>query len=268
MIPETWKPSLRAFFDTRADEVSRTPSLRELCFVAGREPRLWSDRELYQDMIDSIIELCAVDRSSSVLEVGCAAGFLALGVAPRVGTYQGVDLSAGTIRVARRLGLANAKFSVGDGNSLRFGAGTFDAALCYDVFTNFPDFSFGAPLIREMFRVVRPGGKVLIGSIPDRAVKPEFEKRVQQVLRDLDQRYGPVGPDPRREPAGPLTRFWQRIARTNNKQTSEPAILCYYFDRTDFIELARELGASVNVTDIHSKNPYASFRFNVVYNKP
>jgi ubiquinone/menaquinone biosynthesis C-methylase UbiE len=267
MIPDNWKPSLKSFFDTRAHEVGSPPTLRELCFIAGREPRLWSDQELYQDMIDSIIDLCAIDERSSVLEVGCAAGFLSLGVAPRVKQYHGVDLAVGALKVARRLRLPNAKFSVADGGSLQFRSNCFDAAFCYDVFTNFPDFSFGSPLIGEMFRVVRPGGKVVVGSVPDRAVQQQFEERVQIVMRELDARHGRAGPDPRRK-TSPLMRLRRRFAWTHQKESSQPAILCYYFDRVDFVELARKLGASVTVTDIHRKNPYCGFRFNVVYGKP
>jgi ubiquinone/menaquinone biosynthesis C-methylase UbiE len=262
---ETWQSSLRSFFNERATIVPRVASHRELCFIAGREPRLWSDPELYQDMIDSIVEHCALDSRSSILEVGCAAGFLALGVAPRVKRYVGIDLAAATIKVARRHRLPNATFHVGDGSSLQFRAGSFDAAFCYDVFTNLPDFRFGAPIIREMVRTVRSGGRVLIGSVPDRAVHREFEERAQQVVRELDERYGRSGTDPQARQPGPLARVWRGVSRLSGRSPPQPAIVCYSFDRSDFLELARELGASVTLTDIHAKNPYAGFRFNAIY---
>src|SRR5262245_15638650 len=110
MNRKSWKPSLTAFFDGRAKLVGPAPSNRELCFIAGREPRLWSDPELYQDMIDSIVEHCGINHQSSVLEIGCAAGFLSLGVAPRVKFYHGIDVAPATIRVARRHRLPHATF--------------------------------------------------------------------------------------------------------------------------------------------------------------
>jgi ubiquinone/menaquinone biosynthesis C-methylase UbiE len=262
-----WKPSLKAFFDDRASEVAAVPTLRELCFIAGRDPRLWSDGELYQDMIDSISGLCVIDRSSSILELGCAAGFIAKGIAPRVRKYHGVDIAPQTIKVARRLGLSNATFSVADGSSLEFRSDSFDAAFCYDVFTNFPDFADGAPLIREMFRVVRPGGKIVVGSIPDAAVREDFQARVKVVQGKLNERYGPVGPEPRRAPVGHVMQLWERLTQRRAAENVEPKIVCYYFDRRDFVALGADLSAAVTITDVHGKNPYSGFRFNVVYEK-
>jgi len=45
-------------------------------------------------------------------------------------------------------------------------------------------------------------------------------------------------------------------------------VLGYYFKRTDFVELGQQLGVQVEIHDIHPLNPYAGYRFNVVYAKP
>lgn len=267
MTDAAWKPSLQAFFETRAHTASKRPSVTELCFIAGREARLWSDSVVYDDLITSIVDQCAIDRSSSVLEVGCAAGFLARGIAPRAGRYHGVDLAPQAVRVARRLGLRNATFSVADGARLKFAGDRFDAAFCYDVFTNFPDFTVGAALICEMFRVVRPGARVLVGSIPDGATRARFEAKVAEVGRELDARYGPPQPLPS---IVPHLSWRDRVAGVLTRRTSDatPQITTYYFNRSDFEQLGRDLGVEAELVDIHRLHPYHGFRFNAIYRKP
>ena len=195
-----WKAAAQAFFAVRAKAVGADAAkLENLCYVSGRDPRLWSQPDIFEDMIASIVAAMDASADSRVLEVGCASGFLARGVAPRVGAYVGVDVAQPALDAAEQLGLANAAFLKGDGAALPFEDGAFDGAFCYDVFTNLPSIDDGIPIIREMLRVVRPGGKVLIGSIPDGAVERGYIDRVAQVGQELEERFGPPWPGP--EPA-------------------------------------------------------------------
>jgi len=244
-----WRHTLHAFFEARSASISSSPSLLELCYVSGRDARLWTQPELIEDLIASILEQTAASRASHVLEVGCAAGFLALALAPRVARYTGVDIAPSAISAARRLALPNAEFSVAGPGTLPFPDCHFDAAVCYDVFTNFPHIQDGARLVAEMIRVIRPGARALVGSIPDADRSEEYVTRVGQVTRELEQRFGPR-PGPVDEP---------EAARH---------VLGYYFKRTDFVELGQQLGVQVEIHDIHPLNPYAGYRFNVVYAKP
>lgn len=256
--PETgWKPSLQAFFDTRSQSIASTPTLADLCFIAGRDPRLWSDPQMCADLARSIVSACRVTPSSRVLEVGSAAGFLARLVAPEVLSYVGVDLSEDALQVARRLALPNASFQRADGQSLPFpdgASGGFDAVFCYDVYTNFPTFRDGAALIADMLRVAKPGAFVLVGSIPDAATEAEFVEVVPKVSARLEERYGPRPPSPHVDNA-PLP------------SGVEPAIGNFYFRKSDFIELGKELGAKVEIADIHPLNPYIGYRFNAIYRR-
>lgn len=234
----------------------------DLCFIAGRDPRLWRDEALFADMIDSIVAQTDIVDDASVLEVGCAAGFIASGLAPRVRRYTGVDLARDVLKIARRLGLPNATFKHAEGGRLPFRDNSFDAAFCYDVYTNFPTFADGAGLIQEMLRVVVPGGRVLVGSIPDAAAAELMAQRVQAVANTLAETQGPL---PARPDGGPARRRW--IDRLLGRQPIEPQIVCYDFDRRDFEAFGRELGVEVAIHDIHQRNPYFGCRFNAVYRK-
>jgi ubiquinone/menaquinone biosynthesis C-methylase UbiE len=261
MTSDGWKQALAAFFSERADQVDSAPTLRDLCYIAGRDPRLWTDHEIYHDLIASIVAALDVDFQSTVLEVGCASGFLARGIAPVVGAYTGIDVSQPALAVARRLHLPNATFRAADGSRLSVPDGAFDAALCYDVFTNFPTFAVGASIIREMLRVVKPGGRVLIGSIPDEATRDAYERRAAEVGAELTSRFGPPPPPP----VGKAT-LGKRV-RHLFRTPVEPQIVCYYFHRRDFETLGAQLGCAVEITDIHPRNPYTGYRFNVTYTR-
>ena len=163
--PPTWADQLQTFFETRARTVKgRRLSNAELCYVSAREPRLWSDERLYADLIDSIRDGLALEEDHRLLEVGCAAGFLARGLAGCVRRYVGADLAWATAAVARSLRLPGAAFVQADGACLPFADDTFDRVISYDVFTNIPDWKTAEAIVVDMVRVTRPGGRVMIGS--------------------------------------------------------------------------------------------------------
>jgi SAM-dependent methyltransferase len=96
----------------------------------------------------------------SVLDVGCGTGSLALTLAERGAPDQvaGIDVAAPYIAFARsRAGAAGIGFAVGDVCSLPYSDRRFAAALAQLSLNFVPD---AAQAVREMRRVVRPGGAV------------------------------------------------------------------------------------------------------------
>jgi SAM-dependent methyltransferase len=278
---QDWRQGLHAFFDMRGNTIEGVPSDEDLCYIAGRDPRMWMDPAMREDLTQSILSLAAMTSRSSVLEVGSAAGFLAQFIAPHVEKFTGVDLAEGPLKVARRLGLANATFQKAEGESLPFGDSSFDAVFCYDVFTNFPNFEDGSPLIREMLRVVKPGGRVLVGSIPDRERAADLPAHVASVARRLEEKFGPYvarpeSPDSGRHPMpakeakqGLLARLFGRAKQPAPELGAVvvPAIITFDFLRSDFLALGHSLATDVSIHEIHGLNPYHSYRFNAVFSR-
>lgn len=272
-MSDGWRDRLEAFFELRARQVSDDPTLEDLCYIAGRNPLVWSDEVLLDDLRSSIMAMLNADHRSSVLEVGCAAGFLARLIAPDVGKFVGIDIAEAPLTVARRLNLKNAAFVKAEGERLKFPDGQFDSAFCYDVFSNFPSFEAGEGIILEMLRVVRQGGRVVIGNVPDRAKIDEL----QSVARDLAIR---LGQPSEREPITPLKRpeansgIAQKImARLGFGKPMpdveiRPEIISYYFDRSSFSRFGQRYGLDAEILEIHALNPYVGTRFNAVFVKP
>lgn len=285
-----WKDEARDFFSHRAKVVGDHPMLKDLCFVSGRDPRVWADQTRYDDMIDSVVRSIHANEESQVLEVGCAAGFVACGVAPRVGKYIGVDVAEGAIECARGLGLPNATFEVGDGGQLPFEADRFDGIYCYDVLTNFPSFDSATGLIEDMFRVVRPGGRVLLGSIPDAAKEEEFLEAVARMQNELAKQAQSFAPTSAAAVSAPVPEqgFWAKCkamlglaavkpdqpvaVATANAAPQMPAdqgsITCFYFSKHDFESFASKLGAVCAIEEVHVRHPFYGYRYNVVLTKP
>lgn len=107
-----------------------------------------------------VLEAAGVRRGMRVLDVACGTGVLARSAAERVGAgaVVGLDVNPGMLAVARRHD-AGIDWREGRAEALPFDDATFDAALCQFGVMFFDD--RGAAL-REMWRVLRPGGRLAI----------------------------------------------------------------------------------------------------------
>ena len=109
----------------------------------------------------------ALAPGEQVLDVAAGRGTSALMLAREFAvTVHGVDLSAANMALAtgaaRAAGVADAAFCVGDGATLPFPDGLFDAVVCECAFCTFTDKRAAAA---EFARVLRPGGRVGITDV-------------------------------------------------------------------------------------------------------
>ena len=114
---------------------------------------------------EEALRIAAPAPSARVLDVGTGPGVLAFLVAPRVAQVDAVDFSPGMIEQVRARGererITNVRGAVMDAQSLAFADATFDAAFSLFVFMFVPDRARG---FRELFRVLKPGGRVVVAT--------------------------------------------------------------------------------------------------------
>src|SRR5678815_3526987 len=96
------------------------------------------------------------DRRPRILDVGCGTGANLL-MLSKYGDAEGVDVSEDALAFCRERGLANVK--LGAAEALPYDDGTFDLVTALDVVEHLDDDLAG---LREMRRVLRPGGRVLL----------------------------------------------------------------------------------------------------------
>jgi ubiquinone/menaquinone biosynthesis C-methylase UbiE len=118
------------------------------------------------------VERLALSLSAQVLDVGCGTGASALPAAQAVGPsgrVVGVDLSARLTRQGGRARLTNVEFRIGDMTSSGYPDQSFDAVI--SVFSVFfvPDVE---GLVRELWRIVRRGGKLVVTTRGPRIFEP------------------------------------------------------------------------------------------------
>ncbi len=99
-------------------------------------------------------------RGMKILDVSCGTGEL-LGELSRRGNFRlnGVDLSGKMLRIARHKLGRKALLGMADVNSLPFKSNTFDYVISTEAFHHYPH---QQEALREMARVARVGGRVLI----------------------------------------------------------------------------------------------------------
>jgi ubiquinone/menaquinone biosynthesis C-methylase UbiE len=136
-------------------------------------------------------ELLAFARLASgenVLEIGCGPGFV-LAEAGATGRLVGVDVSPKMLDAAR--GRApNAQGVRAAVEHLPFNDGVFDLAYCRSVLHHVLD---PAPMIREMARVVRPGGRVVVNDSVS-SEDPRESKNHNRMERLRDPSHGRMLP--------------------------------------------------------------------------
>jgi SAM-dependent methyltransferase len=110
-------------------------------------------------IIASFVEdICrhVTDRRPRILDVGCGTGANLL-MLSKYGDAEGVDVSEDALAFCRERGLDTVK--LGAAEALPYEDGTFDLVTALDVVEHLDDDLAG---LREMRRVLRPGGRVLL----------------------------------------------------------------------------------------------------------
>jgi ubiquinone/menaquinone biosynthesis C-methylase UbiE len=158
---------------------------------------IYSRSRLLSSLQRKAIQELAPRPGDRVLDVACGAGKLVRAVAPQVERAVGVDLSQAMIEKARRATAEEAPaeadriaFAVGSSDDLPFEDGEFSAVITTTAFHHFPD---PAGSVREMARVLAPGGRLVIGdSVRDKVparLGDAFLRRFEEGhvgLQDLD----------------------------------------------------------------------------------
>ncbi|MBD2358725.1 class I SAM-dependent methyltransferase [Tolypothrix sp. FACHB-123] len=122
------------------------------------------------------IEHLSLRQGDLVLDVCCGTGASAIKAAVRVGSngrVLGIDIASSLLELARQKsqlqGLENIEFRYGDFENLGLKSESFDAVVCVFGIFFVPDM-VGA--VKELWRMVRPGGKLAITSWGKKVFEP------------------------------------------------------------------------------------------------
>ncbi len=117
--------------------------------------------EIEQQVGAFIARHAALHPHAQVLEIGIGTGRVALPLAPQVGAVYGIDVSAEMMqRLREKQHTERVYVALSDAAALPFPAEAFDAALVVHVFHLIQNLE---PPLRELRRVLKPGGLLLSG---------------------------------------------------------------------------------------------------------
>lgn len=136
-------------------------------------PELAEIRDLYfepkgewaENRIDRVMQAAQIAAGDRVLDVGCSAGSFSFHAKRRGAEPVGLDRDWNQLDLGRQAGhiVANVEltFVCGDALQLPFASGSFDAVINADFIEHTPDES-KVPIFREMFRILKPGGRGVV----------------------------------------------------------------------------------------------------------
>jgi demethylmenaquinone methyltransferase/2-methoxy-6-polyprenyl-1,4-benzoquinol methylase len=121
----------------------------------------WEDLPMLESTLAAWLHELAIGDAQTVLDVGCGTGNLTASLLRRLspeGRVVAIDISARMLAVAQgKVDDARVRWLLAAADRLPLPDGCCDAALCYSVWPHFDD-----PLAvgRELFRVLRPAGRL------------------------------------------------------------------------------------------------------------
>ncbi|MFN2464909.1 MAG: class I SAM-dependent methyltransferase [Candidatus Dormibacteria bacterium] len=167
---------MAGFWDQRARENPLWFINSALDFDHPDEAAFWASGEQALEDSLALFDL-RLDPSQVVLEIGCGIGRITRALASRAARVVAIDVSPGMIAGAREAlaGIDNIELLVGNGVDL---AGcpdaTADVVYSFVTFQHIPDPEVTCGYLRDMGRVLRPGGWALFQASDDPALhRPE-----------------------------------------------------------------------------------------------
>lgn len=115
-----------------------------------------SRRRIFFDQLDRLLPK---GEGKRVLEIGCGAGGM-LGPLQRYGSVSGLDIDHEFVSVCKERGFEHVL--CGSGYELPYADASFDLVCLFDTIEHLPD---DEQALREVMRVLRPGGSVFV-SVP------------------------------------------------------------------------------------------------------
>ena len=137
-----------------------------------------------EDALNRIVKMAEPGPGDTVLDVACGPGFLACAFARVARHVTGIDLTPAMLEQARALqrqqGLENMIWQEGDVLPLPYADHSFSIVSSRFAFHHFPD---PLAVLKEMRRVCRPGGRVVVYDSSPAADKADAFNRMER-LRD------------------------------------------------------------------------------------
>ena len=256
-MTDKWLLQLQSFFNARAkDPKMGEDDLALNGYKAPNHRSYWTEA-VRRRLLEDIVGKLQLSPSHHVLDVGCGTGMILREIGPKVAYVTGIDFSAGMLAIARKHLPPNADLKQMNVTDLSFENETFDRVLCYSVITNFLDDAFTLSVLKQLVRVTRRGGGILIGNTPDEETRERQTELIEQQWKGRPQSLS--------SQSFPSSRPLNRMKNFLRNHLLHPASLGNRFYTKDFfIQFAQGASCEIEILPLEVEGYlYAPCRFDV-----
>ncbi len=147
----------------------------------------WSEKKC-AILIKNIRDRLQLSPEEKLIELGCGGGWILESLKPYVEKAYGMDIAVEMLKHAQGILPQNILLS-GEIGKIPIKENFFDKILCYYVFINFSEDSYIEDSIREIGRVLKKGGRALIGQLPDRTKSSQYDRAKKDYLEHCQNIY-------------------------------------------------------------------------------
>lgn len=205
-------------------------------------------------IVEDIIKKLVLNGQQKLLEVGCGECHIAKKIKSSTTSIIATDFSHEIVSLIQQSNLG-IEIKWAEASKLPFRDKSFDRVLCYDVVHYFPDLDYTHKAIKEMIRVCKKGGIILIGDIPNKKKRFNFyfPKHKIKILTPLK-----------------IIKFWFSLAKLFIQRLSEGKIKTkllfdwLWYDLNSLSEFINLLGYESKILDPPQQLFTSAFRNDIL----
>jgi len=156
-------------------------------------------------MVKSLLQGLQPQPTDTIIELGCGGAWILDQLKTYTRKFYGLDFSMEMLKFADQQ-FKGDHLICGEIGQLPFFSNYFDCILSYYVFMNFDDDVYIEQSILEIIRVLKKGGRALIGQLPEREGSLRYEQAKSEYFKYCQSQFE-VGKSIREEHKPPLRLF-------------------------------------------------------------
>lgn len=139
-------------------------------------------------MTENISASLGLKKKDSLIDLGCGGGWILSALGKTASEVYGLDFSMSMLACAAKT-VGRGNFVCGEIGALPLKPETFSRALSYFVFMNFTDDAYIEKCLLEIFRILKKGGRALVGQLPYKESSSRYDAAKKEYLAYCLKKY-------------------------------------------------------------------------------